>query len=102
MRQRKVDGTSMDARNIMVSMLLRRLFRIIFFASAFAAPLTYGEQPPPAPAAGTAALGIEAPFPDIRQLVLDVEKNERNEEILRKDYTYHVHSEQQDFAGNEQ
>lgn len=51
-------------------------------------------QQPAATSTGTAA---EAPLPDIRQLILDVERNEKASEALQRDYTYHVHTEEQDF-----
>jgi hypothetical protein len=36
----------------------------------------------------------------MRELLLDVERNERTAEALRKNYTYHVHLEEQDLDGN--
>ncbi len=41
-----------------------------------------------------------APLPDPRALLLDVERNDRRFEALRKDYTYHVHLEQQQLRGD--
>jgi hypothetical protein len=43
---------------------------------------------------------VAKPLPPIRDLLLDVERNEKAAESARKDYTYHVHLEQQDLAGN--
>lgn len=47
----------------------------------------------PAPNADT------KPLPPIRNLVLDVENNERIAEAKARDYTYHVHMEAQDLDG---
>ncbi len=38
-----------------------------------------------------------APLPDARGLLLDVERNEKRMEALRKDYTYHVHMVQEEL-----
>jgi hypothetical protein len=40
------------------------------------------------------------PLPVMRDLLLDVERNQRTAEALQKNYTYHVHLEQQDLDGN--
>ena len=42
---------------------------------------------------------IAHPLPPIRELLLDVERNEKAAEATRKDYTYHVHLEEQDLGG---
>jgi hypothetical protein len=70
----------------------RCLALILCFAGATA------QQPtaPPAPA-------TEKPSPsaqDIPQLLLDVERNQRASEAANKDYTYHVHLEQQEVDRN--
>jgi hypothetical protein len=59
----------------------------------FASTLSIAQQPPtpPPPTA--------QPLPPIRELLLDVERNEKAAEASRKDYTYHVHFEQQDLDG---
>lgn len=70
------------------------------FALLFAAvlPLTFPAraQEPAAPAV-TAAPEAEAPMPDIRALMLDVEHNQRRFEEARRDYTFHVHTVEEDF-----
>ncbi len=38
-----------------------------------------------------------APLPDPKPLLLEVERNDKRFEALRKDYTYHVHLVQQEF-----
>ncbi len=56
----------------------------------------------PAPVTVPAATASEAdttPLPDTRQLLLDVERNEKAAEAVRKKYTYHVHFEQQELNG---
>lgn len=55
---------------------------------------------PPAPDSPTST--IDAPLPSMRELLLDVERNEKLSEAARQDYTYHVHSEEQelDSKGN--
>ena len=40
------------------------------------------------------------PIPPVKQLLDDVERNERTEEALQQDYTYHVHTEEDDFNGS--
>jgi len=68
-----------------------RVKRWLIFSLCTAATLSIAQQAPPscAPAA--------KPLPPIRELLLDVERNEKTSEAARKDYTYHVHSEQQDL-----
>jgi len=39
---------------------------------------------------------VEKPLPAMRDLLLDVERNQRAAEAMRRDYTYHVHEEEQD------
>lgn len=41
-----------------------------------------------------AANAVDAPLPDARALLLDVERNDKRLEALRRDYTYHVHMQQ--------
>jgi hypothetical protein len=63
----------------------------------FASTLSIAQQPSdpaPPPTAPTAK-----PLPAIRELLLDVDRNEKAAEAARKDYTYHVHSEQQELDG---
>jgi hypothetical protein len=61
-------------------------------ALCFTSILTCAQQPA-APQDAAAA----QPLPPIRELLLDVERNEKAAEAARKDYTYHVHFEQQDL-----
>jgi hypothetical protein len=64
------------------------------------ATLTFAQQPatPPVPDA-TAPVADDRPLPPIRELLLDVERNQKAAEAARKDYTYHVHLEEQDLDG---
>jgi hypothetical protein len=43
------------------------------------------------------AVSPDKPLPPIRELLLDVERNQRRAEAAQKDYIYHVHSEEQEF-----
>jgi hypothetical protein len=65
----------------------------LFFASALAS----AQQPAPPTSPPDAV--IAHPLPPIRELLLDVERNEKTTETARKDYTYHVHLEEQDLGG---
>jgi hypothetical protein len=47
----------------------------------------------------TAPADVTKPLPPLRDLILDLEKNEKNIEAKQKDYTYHLHLEQQEFDG---
>src|ERR1700761_7052305 len=80
-------------RNFVLSatMLLTGCFAI---AQQPAAP------PEPAPAQTQVAPETqEKPLPDVRELLLAVEKNQKTIEAQQKDYTYHVHQEEQDLDG---
>ena len=55
------------------------------------APSAPGVTPP----VSDAANAMSAPLPDARALLLDVERNDKRLEVLRRDYTYHVHMQQQ-------
>jgi hypothetical protein len=66
------------------------LTAILGTASAFA-------QTPQMPASAMEA--DTKPLPDIRQLVLDVERNEKISEAKSREYTYHVHLVQQEMDG---
>ena len=48
---------------------------------------------PPAPSPSRAT----APLPDPRALLLDVEKNDKRLEAMRREYTYHVHLQQEEL-----
>jgi hypothetical protein len=52
--------------------------------------------------ASTDATPDTKPLPPIPQLLQDVERNQKAAEALRKDYTYHVHLEEQELGGNDQ
>jgi hypothetical protein len=47
----------------------------------------------------TAPADVTKPLPPLRDHILDLEKNEKNIEAKQKDYTYHLHLEQQEFDG---
>ena len=40
---------------------------------------------------------VSKPLPDIRELLLDVERNQKALEAARRSYTYHVHTEEQEL-----
>ena len=48
--------------------------------------------------AASPAPDSNAPLPSTRELLLDVERHQKAAEALQRDYTYHVHVEQQDLA----
>ena len=55
-----------------------------------------GVSRPASVAAGSARAPVaNAPLPDPRTLLLDVERNEKRLEAARREYTYHVHMQQQ-------
>jgi hypothetical protein len=70
----------------------RALLVILLFTAAVARAQEPAspQTPPPAPAA-------DAPLPDIRQLLLDVERHQKVAEEARKDYTYRVHLLDEDY-----
>jgi hypothetical protein len=55
--------------------------------------------PAPAPSAPAQPAPAAQPLPPIPQLLLNVERNEKAAEAARKDYTYHVHLEQEELDG---
>jgi hypothetical protein len=77
--------------------------------SIFATTLLIGcfataQQPasPNDPAAASSQATVESPekpLPDVRQLLLEAERNEKTVETEQKDYTYHVHQEEQELDG---
>ena len=69
---------------------------VLFSASAQAQ-----ETPAEAQARALTGIHVPQPYPDMRALVLDMEKNEKQEELLRRDYTYHVHSEEEELDGGD-
>jgi hypothetical protein len=46
--------------------------------------------------AAVPASADEKPLPETRQLILDLERNQKANEAAQKDYTYHVHTEELD------
>jgi hypothetical protein len=62
-----------------------------------AATVTQAQEPPQAPASTPTTITLDAPLPDIRELLLDVERNQRAAEDARRDYIYHVHLVEEDF-----
>jgi hypothetical protein len=74
-----------------------RLLCCLFLCTA---TLTFAQQPGGPPPVESAPPTVdEAPLPDMRQLILDVESHQKAAEAARKDYTYHVHLEQEDLDG---
>jgi hypothetical protein len=69
--------------------------RCLTLALCFASSLASAQQPT-APAIPQQAPAAQ-PLPPIRELLLDVERNEKASEAARKDYIYHVHVELQDL-----
>jgi hypothetical protein len=69
--------------------------RCLTLALCFVSALASAQQPT-APAIPPAAPAAQ-PLPPIRELLLDVERNEKASEAARKDYTYHVHIELDDL-----
>jgi hypothetical protein len=51
------------------------------------------------PATQTPPALAERPLPQVRDLVLDVERNQQAAEAARRDYTYHIHEEDQELDG---
>ena len=75
------------------------LLVIVGMASASAAT---GQSAAPATVAATDTVTDTKPLPPVPQLLLDVERNQKAAEALRKDYTYHVHLEEQELGSNDQ
>lgn len=65
----------------------------------FASALASAQQPTPQPATPPDAPHAK-PLPPIRPLLLDVERNEKANEAARNDYTFHIHSEEQELDGH--
>jgi hypothetical protein len=62
--------------------------------------IAHAQQPASAPSPPSISSEADsAPLPNVRQLLLDVERNEKAAEAIRKNYTYHVHFEQQELDG---
>ena len=51
------------------------------------------------PATSSARQTADAPLPPMRELLLELDRNEKAVEARARDYTYHVHLEQQDLDG---
>jgi hypothetical protein len=73
----------------------------LFLAAALcaSAALPQAQQPTAAGPPQAAAADATKPLPPMRDLLLDVERNQRAAEALQKQYTYHVHLEEQDLDG---
>ncbi len=68
------------------------------------APVLSASAQQPADAPSGAPVAVQAPqdttpLPSIPELLLDVERNQQAAEKMQKDYTYHVHMEEQDLDG---
>lgn len=61
---------------------------------------TEGQEAAPSSSAPSTAAGVpgSAPMPDPNALLSDVEQNQRKLEALQKDYTYHVHTDEQELS----
>jgi len=57
------------------------------------APCALGQTAPAADSPAQGVTGEDAPLPEIHALLLDTERNQKRMEALRKDYTYHVHTD---------
>src|ERR1700679_3682496 len=73
-------------------MARRRLPLLLLLASAAA----FAQQPASPPVAQPAP-ATDNPSPSAQDLLLDVERNQKASEAANKDYTYHVHLEQQEL-----
>ena len=68
---------------------MRPLLLLILIVYAAVLPAHAQEAPP----------ALDAPLPPMRELLLDLDKNEKAVEAQARDYTYHVRLEQQEFDG---
>lgn len=66
------------------------------------ASVANGQSVAPAVVAPTDTVPDTKPLPAVPQLLLDVERHQKAAEASRKDYTYHVHLEEQELSGNDQ
>ncbi len=65
-----------------------------------AGPFAGAQATTPLKAAAAAASNTAAPLPTPAVLLADVERNEKRMEALQRDYTYHVHTEEQQLDKN--
>jgi hypothetical protein len=78
----------------------RRMGRFLSCLLLCSATLTFAQQAPSSlPSDALSPVVDDKPLPPIRELLLDVERNQKAAEAARKDYTYHVHLEEQDLDG---
>ena len=62
--------------------------------------LAHAQQPSPASAPEKPSPSAQHPSPSAQDLLLDAERNQRAAELANRDYTYHVHLEQQELDHN--
>ena len=76
------------------------IFATILLTGCFATAQqpTLPNDPTAAPSQ-TAAESPEKPLPNVRELLLEAERNQKTVEAQQKDYTYHVHQEDQELDG---
>ncbi|HEY1744387.1 MAG TPA: hypothetical protein VGG18_14555 [Granulicella sp.] len=76
------------------------IFATILLSGCFAtAQQPTSPNDPAAAPAQTAMDSPEKPLPNVRELLLEAERNEKTIEAQQKDYTYHVHQEDQELDG---
>jgi hypothetical protein len=77
----------------------RTLFPLVLCAASL---LLCAQQPtpPPSPSAQPDSVAIPQPLPPIRDLILQVETNQKAAEAAQQDYTYRVHFEEVELEKN--
>lgn len=79
--------------------MLKAMLPLLLCSANLLAQRSPAPPPPTTPATSSPATSSAPLLPDIRQLLLDVERNEKAFEEKKKDYTYHVHLEEQELDG---